>query len=186
MPNIFQGKLVRLRAFEPSDWEFHHEWDRNDTDGGRLTDEIWFPSPREAAQAWAERESKRGAENDVFRFQIERLDGELVGPINTHTVNRRCGTFMYGLAIRPRHRRQGYASEAIALVLRYYFGERRYQKVNAEVYGFNEPSMRLHEKLGFVLEGRLRRIQYSGGQFHDALIYGMTKEEFDARDWGFE
>lgn len=186
MPNIFQGKLVRLRAVEPSDWEFHDEWDRSDTDGGRMTDEIWFPSPRAEAQAWAERESKRGAENDVFRFQIERLDNELVGTINTHKVNRRCGTFMYGLAIRPTHQRQGYASEAIALVLRYYFYERRYQKVNAEVYAFNEPSIRLHEKLGFALEGRLRRMHYSGGQFHDAFIYGMTREEFDARDWGLE
>jgi RimJ/RimL family protein N-acetyltransferase len=157
-----------------------------DTDGGRLTDVIWFPSSRDEARARAEREAKRGAENDVFCFQIERLDKELIGNINTHTVNRRCGTFMYGVAIRPTHQRQGYASEAIALVLRYYFHERRYQKVNAEVYSFNEPSIRMHDRLGFVLEGRLRRMQYSSGQFHDALIYGMTREEFDSRTWGFE
>jgi RimJ/RimL family protein N-acetyltransferase len=119
-------------------------------------------------------------------FQIEQLDSELVGNINVHTVNRRCGTFMYGLSIRPTLRRQGYGSEAIGLVLRFYFHERRYQKVNAEVYGFNEASIRMHEKLGFVLEGRLRRMQYSGGQYHDSLIYGMTREEFDAREWCLE
>lgn len=186
MPNIFQGKRVRLRAVEPTDWELLDDLDFSDTDGGRMTDEIWFPSPREEAKAWAERESKRGADNDKFCFQIERLDHELVGNICTHTVNRRCGTFMYGLSIRPTLRRQGYASEAIALVLRYYFHERRYQKVNVEVYSFNQPSMRLHESLGFVQEGRLRRMQYSAGQYHDALIYGMTREEFDARDWGFQ
>jgi RimJ/RimL family protein N-acetyltransferase len=90
---------------------------------------------------------------------------------------------MYGLSIRPAHRRQGYAFEAIPLVLRYYFHERRYQKVNAEVYAFNDASVHLHEKLGFVLEGRLRRMIYTNGQFHDALFYGMTREEFDARNF---
>src|SRR5690606_510726 len=186
MPNIFQGKLVRLRAIEPSDWEILYEWDQTDSDGARMSYEISFPVPREEAKARTERESKYTAESDVFRFQIERLDRELVGNIGVHTLNRRCGTFMYGLYIAPTHRQQGYASEAIALLLRFYFHERRYQKVNTEVYSFNEPSIRLHERLGFVLVGRMRRMQYSGGQFHDTLIYGMTREEYDARDWGLE
>ena len=183
MANIFEGSLVRLRAVEASDWEHHYQWDRSDTDSGRLTDEIWFPSSAVSAREWAEREAKAGGEGDVFRFQIETLNGELVGSINTHTVNARCGTFMYGISIRPQHRRKGYASEAVRLVLRFYFHERRYQKVNAEVFSFNQPSIGLHERLGFTLEGRLRRMIYTEGQFHDALIYGMTREEFEAKAW---
>ena len=181
MPNIFQGQLVRLRAVEITDWEVHYQWNLLETDAGRFGDEIWFPQSREAVRTWAEQEAQRGIENDEFRFQIERLDGALVGTINTHSVNRRCGTFGYGVAIMPQHRRCGFAAESIRLVLDYYFHERRFQKANAEVYGFNEPSIRLHERLGFVLEGRLRRMVYTGGQFFDALIYGMTREEFDAR-----
>lgn len=182
MPNVFAGRLVRLRAVEAADWEIHYAWD-TDTDGGRLTDEIWFPSSREQARAWAEEQAKRGDQNDEFRFQIERLDGEFVGTLNTHTVNRRCGTFRYGLAILPQYQRQGFASEAVRLLLRYYFWERRYQKVNAEVYSFNAASIRLHESLGFTLEGRLRRMIFTGGQFHDVLLYGMTREEFEASGW---
>lgn len=180
MPNIFEGNLIRLRAVEASDWDV---WDRHDTESERLAYEIGFPSSRETARERAEQEAKDRGENDVFRFQIEALAGDLVGSINTHTVNRRCGTFMYGLAILPQHRRKGYASEAIWLVLRYYFHERRYQKANAEVFSFNEPSIGLHERLGFVLEGRLRRMIFTNGQFYDALIYGMTREEFEAGKW---
>jgi RimJ/RimL family protein N-acetyltransferase len=179
MPNLFQGSLVRLRAVEVADWETHYQWNL-ETDAARMADEIWFPQSREAVRAWAEQEARRSLDADEFRFQIERLDGALVGTINTHSVNRRCGTFGYGVAILPQHRRCGYAAEAIRLVLSYYFRERRYQKVNAEVYSLNEPSIRLHERLGFVLEGRLRRMVYTDGQFYDALIYGMTREEFDA------
>ena len=62
-----------------------------------------------------------------------------------------------------------------------FFEERRYQKVNAEVYGFNESSIALHEKLGFTLEGRIRRMIYTDGKYFDALMYGMTSEEFAGR-----
>ena len=182
MPNIFQGKHIRLRAVEIDDWESHFEWDR-DTDGGLMTDEVWFPSSAAAARAWTETQAKSGQTDDKFTFQIERLDGVLVGTMSTHTINRRCGTFRYGIFIRPEDRRKGCAREAIGLLLRYFFDERRYQKANVEVFSFNEPSIRLHEGLGFTLEGRLRRMIYSGGQYHDALQFGMTREEFDACGW---
>jgi RimJ/RimL family protein N-acetyltransferase len=38
--------------------------------------------------------------------------------------------------------------------------------------------MRLHESLGFQVEGRLRRMVYTDGGFHDEVVYGMTVEEF--------
>lgn len=177
--NIFQGKRVRLRGVEPGDWETHFKWNE-DTESARTGYEIWFPTSSQSVRAWAEKESQQTGEGEKFRFQIENLDGDLVGTINTHTCDLRCGTFRYGLAILSEHQRKGYASEAIQLVLRYYFEERRYQKVNAEVFSFNEPSIRLHERLGFTVEGRLRRMIYSAGTYHDIIVYGMTKDEFTA------
>ncbi len=177
---IWQGSRVRLRAIEPSDWAVHFARDR-DSDAARRT---WFiPVPRsaEATRRWAEREATREPEGDTFRWQIENLAGELVGTINSHSCDHRNGTFGYGLAVRPEHQRRGYASEAIVLVLHYFFRELRYQKVTVTVYSFNEPSIRLHERLGFQLEGRLRRMAYTDGQFFDHLLFGMTAEEFAAR-----
>jgi len=45
-------------------------------------------------------------------------------------------------------------------------------------YAFNERSVKLHESPGFQHEGRPRRIIYTGGQFHDEIFMGMTREEF--------
>lgn len=182
MGNIFQGAVVRLRAVEPGDWETHFIWDL-DTESARHSSEITPPISSVATREWAERESRRLPDHDNCRFQIENSEAELVGTLNIHNCNLRAGTFKYGIAIRPEFRRRGYAADALSIVLRYYFQERRYQKVNAEVYSFNSPSMALHERLGFVLEGRLRRMIYSGGEFHDLLIYGLTREEFDAANW---
>jgi RimJ/RimL family protein N-acetyltransferase len=144
----------------------------------RLAYEIPFPTSQESVKTWAEAQSKQPPTDDNFRFQIENIAGELVGTLNTHNCNPRNGTFSYGVAVRSEHQRKGYAAEAIRLVLRYYFEERRYQKVTVEVYSFNAPSIRLHEALGFTLEGRLRRMHYAGGAYHDVLVYGLTREEF--------
>jgi RimJ/RimL family protein N-acetyltransferase len=62
--------------------------------------------------------------------------------------------------------------------MQYYFEELRYQKVTVPVHGDNEPSIRLHEKLGFQREGTHRRMVYTQGRFVDILWFGMTVEEF--------
>lgn len=63
-------------------------------------------------------------------------------------------------------------------MLRHFFDELRYQKVVISAHSDNEASMRLHERLGFQLEGRLRRMVYTQGRYYDELYYGMTVEEF--------
>ncbi|MBX3081936.1 MAG: GNAT family N-acetyltransferase [Anaerolineae bacterium] len=180
MSNMFQGKLVRLRAGEPSEGVLFRDQDREHPDNGRYLYEIGFPEPRFEPPPVPTDSAK--PHDDNFPFTIETLDSVVVGAIHMHHCNLRCGTFMYGIGIFAEHRRKGYAREAIWLALRYYFYERRYQKCTAEVYSFNEASARLHERLGFTLEGRLRRMMYTDGAFHDSLFFGITHEEFRARD----
>jgi RimJ/RimL family protein N-acetyltransferase len=101
----------------------------------------------------------------------------------THHRTERCGRrFKYAILIRRAYWGRGYARAAITLVLRYYFRELGYQKLTSMVYSFNEPSIRMHEKLGFVFEGRLRRTVYTNGRHYDTIYFGLTKEEFDLLD----
>lgn len=177
MMNIWEGKLIRLRALEPEDWQFYFEWNR-DSEMVHAIDRLRLPQAREAVKRWAEETAVKAPNGDNYHFQVERLDGQRVGMISTHDCDRRTGTFSYGVAIAPAYRRRGYASEAIWLVLRHYFQELRYQKVNATVYDFNAPSIQMHVRLGFALEGQIRRMLYTNGEYFDELIFGMTAEEF--------
>src|SRR5437867_1682280 len=158
--NIWEGQRVRLRGVEPADWETFYEWN-HDSDMERRSYTVQFPQSQERERRWAEKMAVKDPERDSFFFVVETLAGTMVGSITTHNCQAQHGTLEYGVAIRREHQRQGYASEAIRLVLRYYFGTLRYQKATARVYSFNEPSMRLHERLGFQLEGRLRRMIYA-------------------------
>jgi len=178
--NAWTGKLVRLRAVEPGDWELFRSLDM-DTESSRASYGVPFPRSVEQSQKWAADTAMAAPNGDNYRWVIETLDGSPVGTINTHGCHPEHGRFEYGITIAREAWGKGYASEAIVIVLRYMFEERRYQKANAIVYAFNDVSKHLHEKLGFVHEGRWRQVYYSGGVYNDALLFGMTKEEFAAR-----
>jgi RimJ/RimL family protein N-acetyltransferase len=177
----WHGRRVRLRAFEAADWAAYANWD-DDAEQARSLDAVPFPRSDEHTQHWAEELASRPRDGDNVRFVIEDERGEVVGDLTTHHCNPRVGTFSYGISIRRDRRGLGYATEAIGLVLRHYFDELRYQKVTIGVYAFNEASIRLHEKLGFRQEGRLRRMTYTRGRFFDELVFGLTVEEFGERD----
>ena len=71
----------------------------------------------------------------------------MVGGINVHEADQANGTFSYGVGVGPEHKGQGYAAEAVLLVLRFMFDERRFQKCEAKVYDYNSASIALHQKL---------------------------------------
>lgn len=176
--NIWQGTKVRLRSILPEDWSHFHENDQ-DSEGARLADIIYFPRSEAGTKSWAEHQASKGADGDNMMLAIETLAGELVGSINAHSCDPRHGTFKYGVAIFRAHWRKGYATEAVKILLRYYFHELRYQKVNAHTYAFNEGSIKLQEHLGFQQEGLLRNMIYTNGRHYDEYVYGLLKQEFD-------
>jgi len=177
MDNYWEGTRIRLRGVEAADAEAHHKF--NLTSDYGLIDQVYPPGSLARVQEWAARKSQAGFEDQTFSFQMESIEtGELVGGIATHHCDQGTGVLSYGLHVFADHRGNGYAKEAICLVLRYYFQELRYQKANVAVYSFNEPSIRLHETLGFQREGRMRRTVYTRGIHADLLWFGLTVEEF--------
>ncbi len=178
--NAWTGELVRLRAVEPDDWELFRSLDA-DTEISRSAYGVPFPRSIEQSKKWIADTATAAPAGDNYRWVIETLEGAPVGTINTHGCQPEHGHFEYGISIARREWAKGYASEAITIVLRHMFEERRYQKVTAVVYAFNDRSRQLHEKLGFVLEGRWRRVHYAAGVYHDAFLFGMTREEFAER-----
>lgn len=179
--NVWRGVNIRLRGIEPGDAETFYAWDSAETETARMVEWVWPATSLARARQWAEKRATEEVKNDEFFFVLEDMAGALAGVINTHSCDRRVGCFKYGVSIAPAFRGRNYATEAVLLVVRYFFDELRYQKVGADVYAYNAPSVSFHERFGFVLEGRLRRVVFSQGQHHDMRVYGMTVDEFRQR-----
>jgi RimJ/RimL family protein N-acetyltransferase len=114
-------------------------------------------------------------------FAIENAEGINVGGISLHSREEKNGLFSFGVVISREHRRKGYAEEAIRILLKYGFWERWYQKCNSACAHTNDGSVVLHRKLGFIEDGRRTRELFCNGTYYDSILFGMTREEFDAQ-----
>ena len=74
---------------------------------------------------------------------------------------------------------RGYGSDAIRALLGFAFREMNLHRVYLSVYDYNERAIRCYEKCGFRHEGRLRKARFSDGRYHDELMMGILREEFE-------
>jgi RimJ/RimL family protein N-acetyltransferase len=177
---FWQGESTRLRPFrlEDADLRFLASLDsptRQAHQGG-----IELPTSVELQQAWLEKVAGCQDHGGLILFAAENLAGDTIGWVSLHSRDPKNGTFSFGVAIYRDHRGRGYAVDAVRLLLKYGFWEQRYQKCNSVCFHSNEASMRMHAKLGFMEEGRCRRNCFFNGKYHDDVLFGMTREEFDA------
>ncbi len=180
MENFWRGKSIRLRAATGDDTSLFID-DNGDfnTETLRRYDYIDFPLSNEQISKKLDEYDKLKTAKDDYLFVVETLEHKKAGFIITFDCDSRNGTFKYGLFMLEEFKGQGLGSEAVKIMLSYYFNELRYNKVNVYIYDYNTPSIKFHEKLGFVREGELREMSYSNGEYHNIIFYGMTKNEFN-------
>lgn len=109
----------------------------------------------------------------------ERDESRQLGGTGLHT---RGGpdAFEIGYFIRADAIGQGYATELSAVLTRVAFELGAAQRVDIRVVPENARSIRVPEKLGYTLEGRLRRRQEPAGEdglLRDVLLFTMLREE---------
>lgn len=179
-PSIWVGDQIHLRGYEPDDLEFETKYEESTIDQRRGW-KAFPPRSSVARKAWNDEAAAAKPEGDAVEFRLaiaRRSDNLIVGSINPHGIDVINGTFKFGISVGEEHKGHGYAGEAVLLLLRYMFDERRFQKCGSEAHDYNAPSIALHRKLGFVEEGRIRRNMFVGGGYHDTMLFGMTVEEF--------
>ena len=175
---FWQGEKTRLRPWALDDAELRFITSLDSPTLALHEDGIVLPS---SVKLQKERLEKiAGFKDDaMLRFAMENFDGVTVGWVTLHSRDQKNGTFGFGVAVYRDHRGHGYAVDGVRIVLKYGFWEQRYQKCNSMCLHTNDASIRIHQKLGFIQEGRIRRTCFSNGQYYDDVLFGMTREEFD-------
>jgi len=71
---------------------------------------------------------------------------------------------------------RGIMSEAVAALTHWAFATLDLNRIYSEPFASNQPSARVLEKAGFVLEGRLRANIFKDNQRMDSLIYALVRD----------
>jgi RimJ/RimL family protein N-acetyltransferase len=73
---------------------------------------------------------------------------------------------------------QGLGTQASCCLLGYSFGDLNLERIWLRVFASNERATRMYQKLGFQVEGRLRRAAVVGGVVEDVILMGLLREEW--------
>lgn len=165
----FKRKDVELRALEPEDLSYFLKWE-NDT-------EIWgFGSQIQPLSRFLVREYlNQSLNSDVMcmkqvRFVIE-YKGQVAGCIDYFdydSLNRRASL---GILIDENFRKQGIASQAIALLLEYGYNYLNLHQVYVHIPSDNQPSVNLFESMDFQFIGELKDWVFRSGTYHHVKLF---------------
>lgn len=92
------------------------------------------------------------------------------------TESRRCEVGFY---LIPEARRQGRGTRAVAAALRWLFADLDLLRVEMTTTPDNEAIHRLAARLGFVVEGTMRRRNIERGRRVDIVMFGLLREDWD-------
>ncbi len=171
------GKKVILRAVEEEDLEMFREL-TNSPDFERMVVGWSFPVSRRDQLRWFE-----SCRNDLntLRYTIEIKEDGAVGMIGLKNIDMKNGVASgLGMRIaRKEIRTRGLATDAWMTLMRYAFDELRLNRINGSALDYNEISQHVCKKVGFREEGRQRQAVYKNGQYHDLILYGCLRSDYE-------
>ncbi|MDZ7835286.1 MAG: GNAT family N-acetyltransferase [Alkalibacterium sp.] len=129
--NFWRGNRVALRPVKESDALLRNE-ETNDSNGFRLMNwGVELPKSLDMDKTEVSEWTDFKDFANGFMFAIDNLEGLHVGALYLNSIDMKNGTFSFGIRIYRQFRNNGYAQEAIRIVLRYAFFELRLQKCNS-------------------------------------------------------
>lgn len=130
----------------------------------------------EEHQKWFE-----ASQTNLLRaLYVYEEDGLIKGFVQLQKKSQDSAVFEWGFYIDPQAKK-GTGTKMAYLTLKKVFTELAGDKVFGEVLSYNYPSIKFHQKLGFLQEGLLRNQHLLNGQYYDVHCFGLLKDEWQTQ-----
>jgi RimJ/RimL family protein N-acetyltransferase len=138
---------------------------------------------------------QRSLDRETIRAEVERSEREpgRFGRLIIECDGERAGVMGFeersevhrianlgGLAVHPDFRGRGIADEAARQLQRYLLVDLGFHRIQLKCYGFNERAIRHSERAGFIREGVERKAYLRHGEWQDAVLFALVREDLDA------
>jgi len=142
-----------------------------------------YPYDEKEAHWWINKcqEEARRKPRINYDLAIElKSEKKLVGGIGLTKVDSFQGKAEIGFWLGKKYWRQGLMTEAINAMLEFAFNKLFLRRIEWNAFADNEASNELAKKMGFKLEGTMKRGARSkaNGLVHDENFYGLLKEDW--------
>ena len=129
-------------------------------------------------QAWFKRMSALGSAGSCLQFVIvEKTSGTVIGTCLIFRHEPASARAEIGYVLARVHWGKGLMREALSTLIAYAFDTCELRRLEAEVNPENLASNQLLLRLGFTLEGVLRKRWVAKGNAYDTNIYGLLRDE---------
>lgn len=186
LPDELVGDRVIVRPWAEADAD--DLWDAIDNSREHL--EAWMPwvdryhNPDNALEYCRRSRARWLLREDLAVAIVEKESGQVVGGSGFHRTDWKFRLFEIGYWIRQDREGRGYVTETVQLLARLAFDELDANRVELRIDSRNVRSLRVAERLGFVLEGTLRRrMPASDGTPGDMHVLALLPEEYRSLPW---
>lgn len=174
------GQRVRLRPIEKEDLPRFVKWLADPELRSYLDNHL--PIGQVQEERWFERNAGSGNEQ---AWAIEAQPPDSVGPwvhigsCGYDHIDWRNRVGEVGIMIGAHdYWGKGYGTDAMQTLVAWGFYTLNLNRVQLHVFSDNDRAIRSYQKVGFVIEGRLRQANYYNGLYRDMLLMGVLREDW--------
>jgi len=168
------GENINLRALEPEDIDFLFSSENNELFWEISSTQL--PFSKYILQKYIENAHQDIYEAKQFRFVICDSKNVQVGMIDLFDFNPLHQRVGIGILINPKHQTNGYASEALEMIIDYAFSYLNAHQIYANITSDNKNSISLFEKFNFKKIGVKKDWIFSNSNFKDEISYQLIKK----------
>jgi diamine N-acetyltransferase len=167
------SKHINLRALEPEDLDFLYTTENNKY--------FWeISSTQTPFSKYLLKQYIANAHQDIYeakqyRFIICNTENIPIGMIDLFDFNPQHNRVGIGILLLPEYENNGFASEALELIIDYAFQYLNIHQIFANITADNKKSIALFEKFNFKLAGLKKDWIFTKSTYKDELLYQLIK-----------
>lgn len=172
--NTLQGNTIHLRALEPEDLQFL--FDTENDESFWLVSHTQVPFSKFLLKQYLENAHLDIFEAKQLRLIIqENLNNTPVGMIDLFDFNPQHKRAGIGILIHDKYQKNGFASEALQLLITYCFTRLNLHQLYANITSDNTKSIALFQKYNFKEVGIKKEWIYSKGKYKDEILFQLIQ-----------
>lgn len=173
---------IATRPYRENDWQAVYAWvkDPSIKDNFRFTQrDLSEEDMQKFVQSQIENEGK--SDVSLVLYDLNDPEQSYIGSVSLKHIDEQDRNAELAIVIsKEEYRGKGYGQEALYLVCEYGFRERGLHKVYLTCVAHNTGAIKSYEKFGFIHEGLRKEQIFQHGQFHDEVLMGILKKDFNS------